>query len=179
MTDPDQLRYPIGRFQRPGQYDEKSLQGYITEIRHLPANLEIAVQSLDAWQLQTPYRQDGWTVQQVVHHIPDSHMNAYMRFKLALTEETPGIKTYKEDRWAALPDTSSTPVNISLTLLHALHARWVHLLEGMRAADFDRTLFHPEQERTIPLKEMLAMYAWHGQHHLMHIIRLKERMGWK
>jgi DinB superfamily len=179
MTDINQLKYPIGRFSPPGVYTPQLLHEYIETIANLPTNLEIAVQNLDEVQLQTPYRPDGWTVQQLLHHIPDSHMNAYIRFKLALTEDNPTIKPYLEAKWAELPDTFNTPVNISLTLLHALHIRWVNLMKGMISTDWDKTVFHPEHKKENTLKHFAALYAWHSEHHLMHIIRLKERMHWK
>ena len=172
------LRYPIGRFQPPASITDADIRRFIDTIAQLPANLEQAIAHLDAVQLQTPYRPDGWTVQQVVHHLPDSHMQAYARFKLALTEDNPVIKPYAEDRWAALPDSQQVPVQVSLTLLHALHRRWVALMEAMTTAQWERTYFHPEHQRSFALKEIVALYAWHSRHHLMHIVRLRERMGW-
>ena len=179
MPDTEELKYPIGRFKAPATFTEQQLKGWIEDIGHLPSNVEIAIQHLDEHQLQTPYRPDGWTIQEVVHHLPDSHMNSYIRFKLALTENNPVIKPYEEGLWAELPDVKLTPVNVSVTLLHALHVRWVNLMNNMTAKDFDKTVFHPERKKEIALKEMVALYAWHGQHHLMHIVRLKERMGWE
>ena len=178
MNDIDHLKYPIGKFAAPAEYTPHLLAEYIETIQHLPINLEIAVQNLDEAQLQTPYRPGGWTVQQLLHHIPDSHMNSYIRFKLALTENNPAIKTYEQDLWAQLPDTFNTPVNVSLTLLHALHIRWVNLMKGMTSTEWDKTVFHPAHKKNISLKHFVALYAWHSQHHLMHIIRLKERMNW-
>jgi hypothetical protein len=141
--------------------------------------MRAAVAGLDEPQLDTPYRPGGWTVRQVVHHVPDSHMNAYMRFHLALTEENPVIRPYFEARWAELPDAKSGPIAMSLGLLDTLHVRWVMLLGRMRDEDFARTYQHPEQpDRAIPLSEVLAMYAWHSRHHVAHITRLRERMGW-
>jgi hypothetical protein len=136
------------------------------------------VRGLDEGQLRTPYRPDGWSVRQVVHHIPDSHMNAFVRFKLALTEEAPTIKPYDEAAWANVADTARTPIDVSLTLLDALHARWVILLEALAPADFSRRLFHPEQG-PIDLEWMLQQYAWHGHHHIAQIAGLKQREGWK
>ena len=175
------LRYPIGKFQwvEPDT-DEQSVkdrEGYIQTISRLPIQMRTAVQGLSAEQLDTPYRPEGWTVRQVVHHVPDSHMNAYIRFKLALTEEQPQIKPYKEAEWAKLRDSHDTPIEVSLQLLAALHSRWVDLLHGMRPSDFGRTLFHPEHG-VVPLDRMLAMYAWHSSHHLAHITSLRERMAW-
>lgn len=154
------------------------MKGYINDIRHLPRLVEIAVQDLDAWQLDTPYRPGGWTVAQVVHHLVDSHMNALTRVKLALTEEVPVIKPYDEAAWVKLADVSHTPVNVSVTLLHALHTRWVNLLDNLGAEDWERTFMHPEHNKTFDLKRITAMYAWHGLHHLAHIVRLKEREEW-
>ncbi|MHB1922420.1 MAG: YfiT family bacillithiol transferase [Chitinophagaceae bacterium] len=176
--DLEDLKYPIGKFVPPTKYTREDIDSWIVDLKHFPQNLELTVQSLDAFQLNTPYRPDGWTVQQLLHHLPDSHMNAYIRFKLGLTELNPTIKPYQENLWANLPDSHSTPVNVSLTLLHALHLRWTNLLIGMDLSDFEKTVFHPERKSNIKLKEMLAMYSWHGQHHLAQISRLKERMNW-
>jgi hypothetical protein len=172
------LRYPIGRFQPPDRLTDADIHQSIDTIAQLPANLEQAIANLDAVQLQTPYRPAGWTVQQVVHHLPDSHMQAYTRFKLALTEDNPIIKPYAEDRWATLSDSQLVAVDVSLTLLHALHRRWVALMEAMNAEQWDRTYFHPEHQCSFALKEIVCQYAWHSRHHLMHIVKLRERMGW-
>jgi uncharacterized damage-inducible protein DinB len=172
----DDLRYPIGRYQ-PVEYSDATRTAFIRDLSFLPQDLEIAVQNLDAAQLQTPYREGGWTVQQVVHHVADSHMNAYTRFKLGLTEVAPVIKPYNEKAWALLPD-NELPVNFSLTLLHALHTRWTSLLRHLSPADLNRTVYHPEQEKTITLWNLLGLYAWHGRHHTAHITALKDRMGW-
>jgi len=178
MTD---LRYPIGKFEwlQPDTEEEsaKARQGYIEVLARTPLQMRAAVQGLNAQQLDTPYRSEGWTVRQVAHHVPDSHMNAYIRFKLALTEEQPQIKTYDEAQWAQLPDSTITPIEVSLQLLAALHSRWVDLLQNMRPSDFERTLYHPEHG-VLLLDNMLAMYAWHCAHHLSHITSLRERMGW-
>jgi hypothetical protein len=136
------------------------------------------VAGLDQEQLDTPYRPGGWTVRQVVHHIGDSHINSIVRFKLALTEETPTIRPYDEALWAELPDSRTAPVDPSLALIDTLHARWVLLLRSMSEQDFERRFHHPEHDRTFTLARTLAMYAWHGQHHIAHITRLRERMGW-
>lgn len=174
----EDLQYPIGRFKSPDIVTDAQLKGYINDIRHLPTLIEIAVQGLDAWQLDTPYRPGGWTVAQVVHHVADSHMNAVTRFKLALTEDAPVIKPYDEAAWANLPDVAHTPVNVSITMLFALHTRWVHLLEHLTPAAWERTFIHPEHGKTFGLKTIAAMYAWHGMHHLAHIVNLKERENW-
>lgn len=172
MTD---LRYPIGKvedqvFSAKDGFSEEIRDAHLRDIMLLPQLLENAVQNLDEAQLRSPYRPGGWTVQQVVHHVADSHINAYVRFKLALTEDNPTIKPYNQDAWAALSDTEHLPINISLTLLHALHARWCDLIKNMSEADWQRTVYHPEQQRTITLWSMLAIYAWHGKHHTAHVI---------
>ncbi len=175
------LRYPIGEFEWVASENEEQMAKrrvhYIAVLYNLPANLNTAVEGLSAQQLDTPYRAAGWTVRQVVHHLPDSHLNAYIRFKLALTESEPEIKTYKEDLWAKLPDSQETPVETSLRLLQGLHGRWVTLLRSMAPDDFARTLRHPEMG-VLSLDRMLAMYAWHSGHHTAHITSLRERMGW-
>lgn len=178
MEDLEQLRYPIGKFGPPAHYDSATISGYIDDISRLPSDLEKAVQTLDAYQMDTSYRPDGWTVKQVIHHIPESHMNAFIRFKLALTENNPVIKTYEENLWVQLPDIHNTPANVSLTLLHALHTRWVNLMKGMTPEEFKRSFFHPEKKVNQSLELVTCMYAWHGRHHLAHITRLKDRMGW-
>jgi uncharacterized damage-inducible protein DinB len=179
MTD---LRYPIGKFQYVEPAREERAQAdreaYIATLAALPAQMRAVVQKLSADQLDTPYRPEGWTVRQLVHHVPESHMNAYIRFKLALTEEQPAIKTYDEAAWARLPDNSVTPVEVSLQLLASLHSRWVDTLHAMRPSDFGRTLYHPEHG-ILPLDRMLALYAWHSTHHLAHITSLRDRMGWQ
>jgi hypothetical protein len=184
MNEDTHLRYPIGRQEEQPYYNEENFSErirdiHLREIKILPSLLEHAVLNLDADQLNTPYRPGGWTIQQVVHHVPDSHMNAYIRFKLALTENNPVIKPYNEAAWALLNDTFSVPVNISLTLLHALHARWFDLLQGINEADWKRTVFHPEHKREITLWSLLGSYAWHGKHHVAHITSLRDRMGWR
>jgi uncharacterized damage-inducible protein DinB len=173
------LRYPVGRFQRPAAVTAEERAVSIEAIAGTPAALREAVDGLDDAQLDTPYRLDGWTVRQVVHHVPDSHLNSYVRFKLALTEDEPTIKPYDEKRWAALPDGRSRLVAESLALLDALHARWVYLLRAMAPADFSRTVIHPEHPGPpMTLDAMLALYAWHGRHHTAHVTALRERMGW-
>jgi uncharacterized damage-inducible protein DinB len=176
------LRYPIGNFAwtEPGNEEQSAKERvqYIDTLTKLPVQMRAALQGLSAEQLDTPYRPEGWTVRQVVHHVPESHMNAYIRFKLALTEEQPQIKPYDEAAWARLPDVAVTPVDVSLQLLAALHSRWVDVLQTMRPSDFGRTLYHPERG-VLTLDHMLAMYAWHSSHHLAHITSLRERMGWK
>jgi uncharacterized damage-inducible protein DinB len=174
------LRYPIGRFVRPVDVTAAERAQFIEALAAAPAALREALRGLDDAQLDTPYRPEGWTVRQVVHHVPDSHLNAYVRFKLALTEPEPTIKPYDEAAWAALPDGRSPLVDESLALLDALHARWVYLLRAMAAADFTRTMVHPEHPGApMTLDIMLALYAWHGRHHVAHITALRARMGWE
>ena len=173
----EDLRYPVGRFQRPDALNAAQRQAAIDTIAGTSRAMRDAVRGLDDAQLDTPYRPEGWTVRQVVHHVPDSHVNAYIRFKLALTEATPTIKTYDQAAWARLEDTRATPIETSLTLLEMLHDRWVRLLRSMTAADFARTLNHPENG-LMTLDQMLALYEWHGRHHVGHIVSLRERSGW-
>ncbi len=175
------LRYPIGKFTWVAPENEtqsaQDRQRYIAIISQLPENMRAAVNDLTPQQLDTPYRPEGWTVRQVVHHVPESHMNAYIRFKLAITEDQPRIKPYNEAAWAKLPDNQVTPIETSLLLLTALHSRWVDTLRCMQPSDFGRTVYHPEHG-SMSLDHMLAMYAWHSNHHLAHITSLRERMGW-
>jgi hypothetical protein len=174
MTD---LQYPIGKFHFAGPLTEDQKQTCLTDISQTPANLRAAVTGLSEQQLDTPYRPGGWTIRQVVHHVPDSHMNAYVRFKLALTEEEPTIKPYAEDRWAVLADSQSTPIEVSLMLLESLHTRWMRLLGSLAASDWKRTFRHPELG-VVSLEKNLALYAWHGRHHVAHVTSLRERNGW-
>ncbi len=153
-------------------------QQWMTDIAAAPAQLRAAVAGLTPAQLDTPYRDDGWTVRQVVHHLPDSHLNAYTRIKLALTEDEPTIKPYEEARWAELPDARGGEIEPSLSLLESLHQRWLMLLRQLSSSDFDRRFRHPEHGRIFGLNEVLAMYAWHGRHHVAHITSLRQRMGW-
>lgn len=173
MSSLDELRYPVGRFD-PASSDSRADQ--IETLRQLPGRLRQAVAGLNDAQLDTPYREDGWTVRQVVHHYADSHANSYIRVKLALTEDAPAITAYDEAAWARLPD-SSLPVEVSLPFIEAVHARLVALLESMSEADYARTFVHPERGN-VTLANNLALYAWHSRHHVAHITRLRERMGW-
>jgi hypothetical protein len=177
------LQYPIGKFawDRSGEgllASEAERQQWLAEIEEAPARLQAAVAGLTDAQLDTPYRPGGWTVRQVVHHLPDSHMNACVRFRLALTEDEPTIKPYQEDLWAQLSDARTAPAEPSLALLAALHLRWVALLRSLKPEDFSRTLKHPELGR-VTLEKYLAMYAWHGKHHVAHITGLRQRSGWQ
>ena len=174
----EELRYPIGRYENM-EYSEKLKQEWLNDIRFVPQLLENSVRDLDEVQLQTPYREGGWTVQQVVHHVADSHMNGYTRIKLALTETNPVIKPYDEVSWAELSDTKNLPINISLTLLHALHLRWVEILRNIKEEEWSRTAFHPEHKKTFTVWQLFGNYAWHGKHHTAHITSLRDRMSWK
>ena len=171
------LRYPIGKFHFDGPLTEEQKRKSLDDIVGTPANLRSAVKGLSPQQLDTPYRPGGWTVRQVVHHVPDSHLNSYVRFKLALTEDEPIIKPYAEDRWAELADTKSTPVEVSLTMLDSLHDRWVRLLRSLAPEQWKRTFRHPDLG-PMTLEKTLALYAWHGRHHVTHITALRERQGW-
>ncbi len=171
-------RYPIGKFQWGGPVPDKQREQLIDQVEQAPGQLRQAVAGLTQEQVDTPYRSEGWTVRQVVHHLPDSHMNTYIRFRLALTEDEPTIKPYDQERWAALKDARTAPLELSLTLLDSLHQRWVLLLRSLRTQDFARTLRHPELG-VLALEKYLGMVAWHGRHHIAHITSLRERMGWK
>lgn len=174
-TDP---RYPIGPWDRKDRLTDAERDAHIDAIAATPQRMREAVRNLDETQLNTPYRDGGWTVRQVVHHVPDSHLNAYIRLKLALTESEPTIKPYDEATWAELADSRDTPVETSLTMLESLHDRWVRLLRTLRGADFDRTYRHPEHKGAFTLDTLLSMYQWHGRHHVGHITSLRERMEW-
>ena len=174
MNDP---RYPVGKFHYEGAPNEEQKQVFLEDIAHTPAKLRAAVSGLSETQLDTEYRPGGWTVRQVVHHMPDSHLNSYVRFKLALTEDEPTIKPYAEDRWAELADSKATPVEVSLTLLDSLHDRWVRLLRSLGEEEWKRTFRHPSLG-PMTLEKTLALYAWHGRHHVAHITELRKRMSW-
>jgi len=173
----DDQRYPVGKYQKPEAVSAKQREGFVQEIDALSRNLQAAVLGLNAAQIDTPYRDGGWTVRQVVHHLADSHMNAVIRFKLALTEHEPVVKPYDEKAWAELPDSKTSPVELSLAIIEALHARWIACIRGQSAEKFDLTFRHPERG-IMTLNELLALYAWHSRHHVAHIVRLRERMGW-
>ena len=174
MTDP---RFPIGKFSFDGNLTEQQKAIFLDDIEQTPARLRAAVQGLSDKQLDTPYRDGGWTVRQVVHHVPDSHMNAYVRFKLALTEEEPTIRPYMENLWAELPEAKTAPIDLSLTLLDSLHKRWTMVLRGIAPTEWKKTFRHPELG-VVSLDKNLALYAWHGKHHVAHVTKLRERMGW-
>ncbi len=172
------LRYPIGKYE-PQPFAESIKKKWLQDLQFLPSSLESAIHNLDEAQLQTPYREGGWTVHQLVHHVADSHMNAYIRFKLGLTEENPAIRPYEEKQWAELNDVKQLPVNISITLLFALHERWVAAIKDLTDEEWQRTVFHPEHKKEMTLWFLLGMYAWHSRHHVQHILSLRERMQWK
>jgi hypothetical protein len=176
MTDTS-LQYPVGRFTEPGELTTAMRNAAIDEIERLPAAMRAAVRGLNATQLDTPYRDGGWSVRQVVHHVPDSHMHAYIRVKFGLTEDSPTIRPYDEAAWSMLPDVSVVPIEVSLSLLDGIHARWVACLRGLNDAQFARTFVHPELgPQRIDLS--LARYAWHGRHHVAHVTSLRTQMGW-
>jgi uncharacterized damage-inducible protein DinB len=175
MTD---LRYPIGKFQPKPQLTDDERQALMRQLAEAPAKLRQSVSGLMEEQLDTPYRPEGWTVRQVVHHLPDSHFNAYVRMKLAMTEQQPTIKPYEQQLWAELSDAKTAPIELSLTLLESLHKRWVLFLQSLKSSDFARTLNHPESG-VMNLDRILQLYAWHGRHHTAQITSLRERMGWK
>lgn len=175
MTD---LRFPLGKFKFEGPTTPEQREELLNQIEQAPSRLRAAVKGLSDQQLDTPYRPEGWTVRQVAHHVPDSHLNAYIRYKLALTEDEPTIKPYAEDRWARLADTQATPVEVSLAMLDSLHDRWVRLLRSLQSEDWKRAFRHPELG-LVSLEKNLALYAWHGRHHVAHITALRERNGWQ
>ena len=173
----DDLRYPVGKFDFPISVSTQELTTFINHIAETPARMRAAIAGLSESQLDTPYRPGGWTIRQVAHHVPDSHMNSYVRFRLALTEDEPVIKPYEEARWAELSDARGMPVEPSLVLLESLHARWVPLLRSLSDADWKRNFRHPELG-LVSLENNAALYAWHGRHHVSHITGVRQRMGW-
>ena len=176
-TVDEDLRYPVGKYHPPAEIGADQRAEWIGQIEEMPRRLRAAVEGLSDAQLDTPYRPGGWTVRQVVHHVPDSHMNAFIRMKLALTEDVPAIKTYEEAEWAKLPDATQTPVETSLTLVTALHERWVLLLRALTDEQWSRAFRHPEWGE-MRLDQSLGLYAWHSRHHVAHITALREREGW-
>ncbi len=166
-------RYPIGKY-APQPYSDAQKEEWLRDLQSLPDELERAVQNLDAHQLDTPYREGGWTVKQVVHHVADSHMNAYIRFKLAVTADKPTINAYDENQWAKMADVEAVPINVSVTLLHALHRRWHAAIKDFGAEQWDRTVIHSEHKREMSVWFLLGLYAWHGKHHVAHITSLRQ-----
>ena len=173
----EDLRYPIGKFV-PQAFSTAVLDELLLELEVLPKALEFSIQNLDALQLDEPYRPNGWTVKQVIHHVADSHMNALMRIKLTLTEDNPTIKPYEEKDWANLVDNQTVPINVSLTMVHSIHIKMLALFSSLKAEDWNRTFYHPENKATTTLWTLLGIYAWHGKHHVAHINNLRERKGW-
>lgn len=171
------LRYPIGQYE-PQPFSDRQKREWLQDIQFLPGLIENAIENLDEKQLETPYRDGGWTIKQVVHHVPDSHMNAYTRFKLGLTEDKPTIKPYDEAKWADLRDVEVVPINISITLLYALHTRWHAAIRDISNEQWQRTVYHPESKKEMSLWYLLGSYAWHGKHHVAHITTLRDRKRW-
>ena len=169
MIDIEKLKYPIGKFEKPGRITLETVNRWIDEIEHLPHQLREILKEVKDSLLDTPYRPGGWTIRQVIHHLPDSHMNSYIRFRWALTENKPVIKAYYEDRWSELPDAKFGNIEISLILLEALHIRWAMLLRSLKLEDLHKTFVHPENNSEVRLDENIGIYAWHGKHHLAHI----------
>ena len=172
------LRYPVGEFISKPRHTTEEITGYVKTIESFPSKIREAVAGLTDARLDTPYRPGGWTIRQVVHHVADSHLNSYIRFKLTLTEDTPAIKPYFEDRWAELPEAKSGPVELSLALLESLHKRWVTMLRAITPEQISRKFYHPEQKKEFSLEWLMSLYAWHCTHHLAHITELKNRMCW-
>jgi hypothetical protein len=174
----EKLKFPIGKFVAPANYSLALLKTNAECIRDFPGKLRAETQHLSDLQLDTPYRDGGWTIRQVVHHCADSHMNGFTRMKLALSEHTPTIKPYPQDNFADMPD-CKMPVHTSLIILEGVHSRWYEVLKSLKEPDLDRSYIHPEYGKFVPLKESIAQYAWHGAHHLAHITSVKQRMGWR
>lgn len=174
----DPLKYPVGKYQKPEVITREILTQWIDEIAAFPGALKSEVAPLTDEQIDTPYRPEGWTVRQLVHHCADSHLNSFIRFKWTLTEDRPTIKAYLQDGWAGLPDVTQASVESSFLLLEGLHARWVTLLRSLTDAELEKVFIHPESGKEVSLKENIGLYAWHGRHHLAHITALKRRRGW-
>ncbi|MEL7148992.1 MAG: YfiT family bacillithiol transferase [Bacteroidota bacterium] len=175
MTD---LRYPIGQVDLPDEITAERLKIAIEQIASLPDRMSTAIEGLSAKQLDTPYRPGGWTVRQVVHHVSESHMNGFIRCKWALTEDEPHIKAYNEKEWTSLADDATAPVAVGMSLLQALHQKWSYLYQHLTPEQWDRTYYHPEDQRAFTLRQSACVYAWHGNHHLAHITGLSARQGW-
>lgn len=174
----EQLKYPIGRFKKPENFSQKFLENCISIIENFPEKLKKEVENLTDNQLDTTYRENGWTIRQVIHHCADSHINSILRFKLALTEEKPTIKPYFEDRFAELADSKNFPIDASLQMLEGTHKRWTTLLKDLSEEDLQKTFIPPEHNKEFTLQENIGIYAWHCEHHLAHITSLKKRMNW-
>ncbi len=165
----DSLRYPVGKYTPPASITSLQVSNWIDEIEKLPSQIKETIKNFKESDLEKTYRPNGWTARQVIHHLADSHVNSYTRFKLAVTEEHPAIRPYHENLWAELADGKSAPVYFSINILEAIHARWVLFLRSLKPEDFKRTLFHPESKKVYVLDEFVGMYAWHGRHHLGHL----------
>lgn len=174
----EQLRFPIGKFNKPENFTREYLESCISVIENFPNKLNIEIKNLSEDQLDTPYRENGWTIRQVIHHCADSHITSITRFKLALTEENPSIKPYFEDKFAELADSKNFPIEASLQMLEGTHKRWTALLKSLTEQDLEKTFIHPEHNKEFTLKENIGIYAWHCQHHLAHITSLKKKMNW-
>ena len=177
IAELEQLRYPIGQFQAPEYITDTHIKLWIKDIELLPSQMRLAVAGMNDEQLDTPYRPDGWTVRQTVHHVADSHINGYTRIKLALTEDNPTIKPYEEHLWAELPD-SKLDVDMSLRMLDSVHTRWAEILRSINKVQFERTFYHPGNQKSYAIDYHTGLYSWHGRHHVAHIENLKLRMAW-
>lgn len=178
QTELQALKYPIGEFSTKENYTPDDIKWYINTIELFPAKIKQAVTGLSGEQLDTVYREGGWTIRQVVHHVTDSHINSYTRFKLALTEDNPTIRPYEEADWAELPEAKTGAIELSIPLLEALHKRWVVMLKGMKPGDTERKLYHPGSKQQMTVASLLHLYAWHSDHHLAHITNLRKSKGW-
>jgi len=176
--DIEQLKYPIGKFERKESISSEERAVLVANLKSFPQRLTTVVMELSEEQLNAPYRPEGWTVRQLVHHLADSHINSYVRYRWTLTEDTPEIKAYDQTSWAELPDAANAPIKFSLNLLKAIHARWTLLLERMSESDFAKELSHPEWKNNLSLDDMTQLYSWHCDHHLAHITSLIQREGW-
>jgi len=174
----EKLKYPVGKFKTPAEFSESNRHEAIEALRMLPLNLKAEIEELSEEQLDTPYRAGGWSVRQLMHHIADSHMNSFMRFKLALTEDNPTIKPYDQDGWVQMEESKILNPMISIKILEGIHERLVYILKRMSEEEFGRTLYHPEMKKNLSLDAMLALYGWHSRHHLAHITALKKRKAW-
>ncbi len=174
----EELKYPIGKVKLPQIIEPKHIEAWLSILEETPATLKHLVRNLDEKQLDTPYREGGWTIRQVLHHLVDSHMNSYIRFKWTLTEDEPVIKAYFEERWAELEDSKGGPVDLALQALEALHKKWTYLLKGLDRDQLKRCFIHPESNGRVSLEQNIGIYAWHSQHHIAHIERLMKRRGW-
>lgn len=178
-TESDSLKFPIGKFSKPSLVTKELVAEWISDLSSFPTRLKLEVSSLSEAQLDTPYRPAGWTVRQLVNHCVDSHINAFIRMKLALTENNPKVMPYQQDLWALLPDSKSAGILPALKILEGLHERWAYLLNHLSDPDLDKTYYHPGQKRDVSVEESIGLYAWHSNHHLAHITSLKKREGWK